>query len=95
VNLTGFVMKAGASPKAPFTLGRFYITCCVADAIPIGVTVDPTLAEGGFPANTWLDVTGALDNKSGSYVVDGRADRGGLRAEQSVSGLPLGLSRSR
>jgi putative membrane protein len=70
VNLTGFVMKAGDSPKAPFTLGRFYITCCVADAIPIGVTVDPTLAEGGFPANTWLDVTGALDNKSGSYVVD-------------------------
>ncbi len=70
VNLTGFVMKAGNSPKAPFTLGRFYITCCIADAIPIGVTVDPTLADGGFPTNTWLDVTGALDRKGKGYVVD-------------------------
>jgi putative membrane protein len=70
VDLTGFVMKAGSSPKAPFTLGRFYITCCVADAIPIGVTIDPTLAEGGFPKDTWLDVTGALDKKGKIYVVD-------------------------
>jgi putative membrane protein len=70
VNLTGFVMKAGNSPSAPFTLGRFYITCCVADAIPIGVTVDPTLAEGGFSKDTWLDVTGALDKKGDRYVVD-------------------------
>jgi putative membrane protein len=70
VDLTGFVMKAGSSPKAPFTVGRFYITCCVADAIPIGVTVDPALAEGGFPKDTWLDVTGALDRKGKGYVVD-------------------------
>jgi putative membrane protein len=70
VDLTGFVMKAGSSPKAPFTLGRFYITCCVADAIPIGVTVEPTLAEGGFPKDTWLNVTGALDKKGKRYVVD-------------------------
>jgi putative membrane protein len=70
VDLTGFVMRAGGSPKAPFTLGRFYITCCVADAIPIGVTVEPTLAEGGFPKDTWLNVTGALDRKGKRYVVD-------------------------
>jgi putative membrane protein len=70
VDLTGFVMKAGNSPKAPFTLGRFYITCCVADAIPIGVTVDPTLAEGGFPKDSWLEVTGALDKNGKGYVVD-------------------------
>ncbi len=70
VDLTGFVMKAGSSSRAPFTLGRFYITCCVADAIPIGVTIDPTLAKGGFPKDSWLDVTGALDRKGGRYVVD-------------------------
>jgi putative membrane protein len=70
VNLTGFVMGAGESSRAPFTLGRFYITCCVADAIPIGVTIDPTLAEGGFPKDTWLAVTGALDKKGQHYVVD-------------------------
>jgi putative membrane protein len=70
VDLTGFVMQAGHSPKAPFQLGRFYITCCVADAIPIGVTVYPTLAEGGFPKDAWLNVTGALDKKGKAYVVD-------------------------
>jgi uncharacterized repeat protein (TIGR03943 family) len=70
VDLTGFVMKAGGGPRAPFTLGRFYITCCVADAIPIGVTVEPTIAEGGFAKNTWLQVDGALDKKGDSYVVD-------------------------
>jgi putative membrane protein len=70
VDLTGFVMKAGSGPRAPFTLGRFYITCCVADAIPIGVTIEPTIAEGGFAKNTWLQVDGALDKKGGSYVVD-------------------------
>jgi putative membrane protein len=70
VDLTGFVMKAGSSPRAPFTLGRFYITCCVADAIPIGVTVDPTLAEGGFAKDSWLQVTGALDLNGNGYVVD-------------------------
>jgi uncharacterized repeat protein (TIGR03943 family) len=70
VDLTGFVMKAGGGPNAPFTLGRFYITCCVADAIPIGVTIEPKLADGGFPQNTWLDVTGALDKQGKAYVVD-------------------------
>jgi uncharacterized repeat protein (TIGR03943 family) len=70
VDLTGFVMKPGSGPKTPFTLGRFYITCCVADAIPIGVTVDPTLADGGFPKDTWLEVTGALQKKGQAFVVD-------------------------
>ncbi len=70
VDLTGFVMKAGPTARSPFSLGRFYITCCVADAIPIGVTVDPTIALGGFAKDTWLDVTGALDRKGKSFVVD-------------------------
>ena len=69
VDLTGFVMKPGAGPKSAFTLGRFYITCCVADAIPIGVTVRPTLADGGYGKDTWLDVAGVLERKGGRYVV--------------------------
>ena len=35
VELTGFVSETGRV----FTLSRFYITCCVADAVPIGVHV--------------------------------------------------------
>jgi putative membrane protein len=69
VDLTGFVMKAGTGLKSDFTLGRFYITCCVADAIPIGVTVSPTLADGGYGKDTWLDIAGVLERKSGRYVV--------------------------
>jgi len=70
VDLTGFVMQAAASQKAPFQLGRFYITCCVADAIPISVPVYPTLAHGSFPKDSWLEVKGALAERGGKLVVD-------------------------
>jgi putative membrane protein len=56
IELTGFVSEAGRS----FTLSRFYITCCVADAVPVGVRV---VAAGPRPEvrrDAWLNVTGVL-----------------------------------
>jgi uncharacterized membrane protein YcgQ (UPF0703/DUF1980 family) len=50
------VSEAGRS----FTLSRFYITCCVADAVPVGVRV---VAAGPRPEvrrDAWLNVTGVL-----------------------------------
>jgi len=70
VDLTGFVMQPAAGAKAPFQLGRFYITCCVADAIPISVPVYRTLAHGEFAKNDWLEVKGALARNGGHFVVD-------------------------
>jgi uncharacterized repeat protein (TIGR03943 family) len=56
LNLTGFV-SATHGPNE-FTLTRFYVSCCAADAIPYSVDV---LREGAeYPDNTWLRVNGVL-----------------------------------
>ncbi len=70
VSLTGLVMKSNRSPSEPFQLGRFYITCCIADAIPISVSIYPTLAKGRFIKDDWLEVDGALAKRDGRLVVD-------------------------
>jgi uncharacterized repeat protein (TIGR03943 family) len=61
MNLTGFV-SASTSPNE-YTLTRFYVSCCAADAIPYSVSV---LGEGAeYPDNTWLRVNGVLRSEGG------------------------------
>jgi len=54
---------AGSDPNN-FDLVRVKITCCAADAIPLGVKVmrDPSLKQDleQMPANTWVQVTGRM-----------------------------------
>jgi uncharacterized repeat protein (TIGR03943 family) len=65
VELLGFVSKTGQ----PFTLSRFYISCCVADAVPIGVHV--RLRHGTRVArNDWVDVTGVLTRGHREWIVN-------------------------
>jgi uncharacterized repeat protein (TIGR03943 family) len=60
VKLLGLVVKGGpGSPADGFVLTRFLVTCCVADAVPIGVRVTGPGAAG-FADNTWVIVEGAL-----------------------------------
>jgi uncharacterized repeat protein (TIGR03943 family) len=70
VELTGFVSQEGR----PFTLSRFYITCCVADAVPIGVHVMP---KGGskLKRDDWVDVTGVLSKGHREWIVRALAIR--------------------
>ena len=70
VTLTGLVMEANRDPSAPFELGRFYITCCVADALPVSVSVYPTLDKGRYSKDDWLEVKGALAQQDGKLVVE-------------------------
>jgi uncharacterized repeat protein (TIGR03943 family) len=70
VSLTGFVMQAADPASGEFHLGRFYITCCVADAIPVSVPVYPTIAKRDFPKDTWLTVNGAIAKRNGVLVLD-------------------------
>jgi uncharacterized repeat protein (TIGR03943 family) len=57
VRLTGFVAR-DTTGTASFVLRRFVITCCAADAYPIGV---PILGATAAPAeNTWVAITGSL-----------------------------------
>ena len=63
-------MEGSRTPAAPFELGRFYITCCVADALPVSVSVFPTLVKGKESKDEWLEVKGALAQRGNKYVVD-------------------------
>jgi len=70
VSLTGFVMKGSTTAKDHFHLGRFYITCCVADAVPISVPIDPGLIGGGpYPEDQWLNVQGPLVRTEEGFTV--------------------------
>lgn len=70
VRLTGFVSSAPTSRRGLFELIRFYITCCVADAIPVGVHVDPSaLRPDRLRQNDWLEVAGALVRGRGEWIV--------------------------
>ena len=47
------------SPSDGFVLTRFLVTCCVADAVPIGVGVTGAGASAALD-NTWVTVEGTL-----------------------------------
>jgi uncharacterized repeat protein (TIGR03943 family) len=68
VKVSGFVVSMPDWPKDHFMIARFVLTCCAADAYPVGLPV--ALPEGDpVPApDTWLEVsgtmqTGTLDGK--------------------------------
>ena len=65
VELTGFVSDTGRV----FTLSRFYITCCVADAVPIGVHVSAGARGAKLDKDDWIDVTGALARGDREWIV--------------------------
>jgi putative membrane protein len=61
VRLLGFVSKGPRSEGAPFELSRFYITCCVADSVPMGVPIVPADARAPpYGRDDWLAVSGQL-----------------------------------
>jgi uncharacterized repeat protein (TIGR03943 family) len=70
VELLGFV-ASGDAPPGMFELGRFYITCCAADALPTLVKVDPTAVAPAetYRSDSWQRVRGRLAKRSGEFIV--------------------------
>lgn len=66
VDLTGFVTHPKNGPAGTFSLTRFYISCCAADAVPYSVVVD---WRDDPPDDQWLRVTGTLEAGEGGFVV--------------------------
>ena len=66
VRLVGFVTHK--QHTGSFSLTRFYVYCCLADAVPYSVDV---VAPSGtdFKDNTWLQVRGQLARSSGELMV--------------------------
>jgi uncharacterized repeat protein (TIGR03943 family) len=59
VSLTGFVMRPASPSGGGFRLARFYITCCVADSIPIDAEILPP-GRAPYRKDDWLRVDGLL-----------------------------------
>ena len=59
VNVVGFVYREPSHPEDGFMLARFTLSCCVADAFPIGM---PVIADeaGDLTEGEWLRVGGQL-----------------------------------
>lgn len=65
VNLEGFVIIDESLPEGQFLITRFVITCCVADATPIGLAVDPGDTDTLIPdtqagSDGWVRVIGTM-----------------------------------
>jgi uncharacterized repeat protein (TIGR03943 family) len=69
VRLVGFVSSIPGGGR-PFELSRFYITCCVADAVPVSVHVSTgTVRDLKVDRDDWLDVTGVLARGDREWIV--------------------------
>jgi putative membrane protein len=66
-NVIGFVYQDSRLGDGQFLVGRFTITCCVADALAIGMAVKWPQAQS-LPANTWVQVKGTVE----ATTVDGQ-----------------------
>ena len=62
VDVEGFVIYTEGWPDGYLMLSRFVLTCCAADAYPVGLPVklpeDSTVQQ--FPVDTWLSVSGRV-----------------------------------
>lgn len=59
VDVTGFVFQDVRLSPGQFMVGRFTITCCVADALALGMVVNWPGVEG-LVDNTWVRVRGSI-----------------------------------
>lgn len=66
VSLTGFVTHPKNEKEGTYSLTRFYISCCAADAVPYSVPVE---AGRDLSDDTWLTVTGTLERRNEGFVV--------------------------
>jgi uncharacterized repeat protein (TIGR03943 family) len=67
VRLLGFVMHKHGTASDLFQVTRFFVACCIADATPLYVTVDP---PGTMPPrDAWVVVDGPLARRDGELII--------------------------
>ena len=59
-DVVGFVYRDPRFSDDQFMVGRFTITCCVADALAVGLVVEADSASE-FPSDSWVRITGTFD----------------------------------
>jgi uncharacterized repeat protein (TIGR03943 family) len=60
VSVTGFVIDPPELPDGYLVIARFVITCCAADAYPIGLPVKLPSNSPKYPADSWLSIQGEM-----------------------------------
>lgn len=60
VNVDGFVVYPESLPENYLTLTRFVISCCAADAYPVGLPVKLKQTRKTYAADAWLTVKGEM-----------------------------------
>lgn len=69
VDFTGFVVREKSDPADEFTLTRFMISCCVADALSVEVRVVGA-PPGQFDNDDWVRVAGGIYPLGSEVVVE-------------------------
>ncbi|MDP9068652.1 MAG: TIGR03943 family protein [Actinomycetota bacterium] len=72
VDFTGFVTRDPGAAADEFTLTRFLISCCVADALSVEVRVVGA-PPGEFEKDQWVRVTGKIYPLGDEVIVDARS----------------------
>jgi uncharacterized repeat protein (TIGR03943 family) len=61
VNVKGFVIHPENWPENYVMVSRFVLTCCAADAYPVGLPVKLTSGNrNDYPVDSWLNVSGTM-----------------------------------
>ncbi|NES24685.1 MAG: TIGR03943 family protein [Symploca sp. SIO3E6] len=60
VKVTGFVVHPPELPSKYLLISRFVITCCAADAYPVGLPVKLNVNKDKYPADSWIEVEGQM-----------------------------------
>lgn len=60
VKVSGFVIHPEAWPEEYLMLSRFVLTCCAADAYPVGLPVQLAVSRQAYAPDSWLDIEGKM-----------------------------------
>jgi uncharacterized repeat protein (TIGR03943 family) len=83
VNLNGFVIHSPGMPKDYLSIARFIITCCAADAYPVGLPVKLQSGDRtNYPPDQWFQVEGEMITET----LDGKRQL--VIQAKSLKGIP-------
>ncbi|NEP62042.1 MAG: TIGR03943 family protein [Symploca sp. SIO2G7] len=60
VNVSGFVIHPEDWPEDYLLVSRFVLTCCAADAYPVGLPVQLAVSRQAYASDSWIKVEGKI-----------------------------------
>ena len=60
VKVSGFVIHPNEWPEGYLMVSRFVLTCCAADAYPVGLPVQLAVSRQAYAPDSWLEIEGKM-----------------------------------